>query len=579
MKIYIIILILAVNCLTAETAFVKTKLDSVKVYLQGAELSHSAKVKLNKGKNILKFEGVASGLNENSIRINTEKEMDIMSVSLKNEKIEVKKTQELLAIEDSMRKLEYRIQELKNEKSALNEELEMVKSNKNVGGSTGTTALQIRDMADFFRARIMEIKTRLSKIDLENDALKEKEDKLKANLEKVQGKNPRSTSDFIELVINCDTETNNGFVITYYTNLASWYPEYNVKVKDITSKPDLYYKAKVKQNSGIDWEDIDITLSTANPTISLIKPIINTLFASFYTPQVLSNQMIGSVTSNKSTTSTGSGFNIRGARISETQIRVDGLDIGNQLSGYYGFAGRAEMPMVSQYATEQVQLVQGGYTAEYGDVAGGFISTAININFEYKPAMKYTIPNDNRFYTVNMQMKPVEADFEYYCAPAYSKDVFLIAKIRNWEGLNLLPGYANVYYNNSYNGVTYISPATTDSILQITLALDKEIIVERKQIQEYREGKFLSSNNEKTYGYNISVRNTKNKAVTIVIEDQAPVSGDEDIEIEVSQNSGSDYNKRTGITRWLVSLQPGEKSEKQLVYSITAPGNKPLQIR
>ena len=73
----------------------------------------------------------------------------------------------------------------------------------------------------------------------------------------------------------------------------------------------------------------------------------------------------------------GAGYNIRGARPSETQIRVDGLDVGNQFTGGFGLAGRTYYPMVSAFATEEVQVLTGGFSAEYGDATGGVVNTVV----------------------------------------------------------------------------------------------------------------------------------------------------------------------------------------------------------
>ncbi|NLO18963.1 MAG: TonB-dependent receptor [Ignavibacteria bacterium] len=75
-------------------------------------------------------------------------------------------------------------------------------------------------------------------------------------------------------------------------------------------------------------------------------------------------------------TSSG-GFNVRGARSSETQIRVDGLDVGNQFTGGFGISGSGYYPMVSSFATEEVQVLTGGFSAEYGDATGGIVNTVV----------------------------------------------------------------------------------------------------------------------------------------------------------------------------------------------------------
>ena len=71
----------------------------------------------------------------------------------------------------------------------------------------------------------------------------------------------------------------------------------------------------------------------------------------------------------------GTGYVIRGSRVSETQVRVDGLDVGNQFTGGLGVGGLSFTPLVSQYATEEIQVLTGGFSAEYGDASGGIVNT------------------------------------------------------------------------------------------------------------------------------------------------------------------------------------------------------------
>ncbi len=71
----------------------------------------------------------------------------------------------------------------------------------------------------------------------------------------------------------------------------------------------------------------------------------------------------------------GNGYVIRGSRTTETQIKVDGLDVGNQFTGGTGIGGLTYLPMVSQFATEEVQVLTGGFSAEYGDASGGIVNT------------------------------------------------------------------------------------------------------------------------------------------------------------------------------------------------------------
>lgn len=73
----------------------------------------------------------------------------------------------------------------------------------------------------------------------------------------------------------------------------------------------------------------------------------------------------------------GGGWNVRGSRNSETQIRVDGLDVGSQFTGGLGWGGTTYLPMVSTYGTEEVQVLTGGFSAEYGNAQGGVVNTVV----------------------------------------------------------------------------------------------------------------------------------------------------------------------------------------------------------
>lgn len=72
---------------------------------------------------------------------------------------------------------------------------------------------------------------------------------------------------------------------------------------------------------------------------------------------------------------TGDGFSMRGSRDTESQIRYNGMDIGNQFTGGFGGAGSYYAPIVSTYATEEVQVLKGSFTAEHGEALGGIVNT------------------------------------------------------------------------------------------------------------------------------------------------------------------------------------------------------------
>ncbi|MBX3043651.1 MAG: TonB-dependent receptor [Candidatus Kapabacteria bacterium] len=80
----------------------------------------------------------------------------------------------------------------------------------------------------------------------------------------------------------------------------------------------------------------------------------------------------------------GSGFSIRGGRADETDVRIDGISVGNAFTGGFGASGAAYFPMVSSFATEEVQVLKGGFSAEYGDVTSGVVNSVVQTGRDNK---------------------------------------------------------------------------------------------------------------------------------------------------------------------------------------------------
>lgn len=75
--------------------------------------------------------------------------------------------------------------------------------------------------------------------------------------------------------------------------------------------------------------------------------------------------------------SSGGGFNIRGSRTQDTQIMVEGVMVTNQFTGGLGPGGTGYFPMVSAFGTEEVQVLTGGFSAEYGQATGGVVNSVV----------------------------------------------------------------------------------------------------------------------------------------------------------------------------------------------------------
>ena len=196
--------------------------------------------------------------------------------------------------------------------------------------------------------------------------------------------------------------------------------------------------------------------------------------------------------------------------------------------------------------------------------------------FEFESSIPYSIPSDGKPHSVILKEYELNGTFDYYAVPKLEKDAFLVAYLTKWNEYNLLPGEVNTYFQNSFVGKTYLNPNISKDTFTLSLGRDNGINVERKPVKDYTEDKFLSSDIERTFAYDIVLKNNKNKAVKVTVEDQVPVSRNEDITVKLIELSGAVYNKETGKVKWILEIEPGKSVTKKFVYSVRHPKDKPV---
>src|SRR5690606_18534076 len=83
-----------------------------------------------------------------------------------------------------------------------------------------------------------------------------------------------------EVVVRVDVQTagNFPFALSYLTQNAGWYPSYDVRAKSISEPIQLVYKANIQQDTKMDWANVKLTLSTANPNASGVAPVLQPYF-------------------------------------------------------------------------------------------------------------------------------------------------------------------------------------------------------------------------------------------------------------------------------------------------------------
>jgi len=197
-------------------------------------------------------------------------------------------------------------------------------------------------------------------------------------------------------------------------------------------------------------------------------------------------------------------------------------------------------------------------------------------NVEYDINLPYTIPSDGENHKVAVQNYELETDYYHYLLPRIDKQAYLVAKITDWGKLDLLPANANIYFEGTYVGETAINPSILQDTMEIALGKDRGIIIERVKDKDNVRNELIGSNIKKTIQYNIKLKNSKLQLCNLIIEDQLPISQNNEIIVKELELSNADYNKSNGILTWKTKLKSQESKTISFSYIVEYDKNKQL---
>jgi uncharacterized protein (TIGR02231 family) len=203
-----------------------------------------------------------------------------------------------------------------------------------------------------------------------------------------------------------------------------------------------------------------------------------------------------------------------------------------------------------------------------------------NLNITYDIDLPYSIAGDGKIRNIELKTQEIAAEYKHYCAPKLNPSTFLIAEIKDWETLNLLNGNANITYDNTFVGETYIDATSTKNALSLTLGVDTRVAVKREKVNEMSSSKLLGNDIRQEFTYRITVRNNHNKPVNMVVKDQYTRSTEKQVEVSLlkSTTTPTFNNEDVGVISWEEKLKQGESKAYNISYSVKYPKGAVLNL-
>ena len=399
------------------------------------------------------------------------------------------------------------------------------------------------------------------------------------------------------------------FELLYTIKDAGWYTVYDIRVAEVGKPLDLLMNAQVYQRSGETWKDVSINLSTGNPSANVTPSLLQPWMLGFYDPSVawLKNQSVqagvvsGRITDETGNPISGATIMVKGANRLATSTDANGFfklvnvpSAGTIVVSYVGYQQKEIQLRPGYYSISLTaarnslqEVVVVGYSAaardvtEYAKKQKEEDPQTVTVNTQYQPTTivykiteKYTLETDGKTTTIGIRRLDVPAGYEYFSAPKADPSVFLTARVTDWEQYELQAGEANLYFEGTYLGKTYIDLSDASDTLSLALGKDMGVSITRKLVREFSAKKLIGANRTDSRQFEITVRNTKKIPVHIIIQDQLPVATSKDIDIENAKAQDAQIDKETGLAVWSLDLLPGADKKLQIGYSVRYPKDR-----
>lgn len=550
--------------LANEPVNVKGSLTGVTVYMQGAQLQHKANYTIKAGVSEVIVEGISPQISPSTIQVKATGAVVILdskyefyypqpSINVNAGELPPKIKAAIKALEDSVRLVNFELRDINDEIEVLVAARKIIISNGAVKGQgkVNDSIQLLKSTVDYYTTKVSELNKKISSLDRQKvkktDLISSLDTRLNDLRNYAEQNNPTPEIKGIPRIVVTlmAKEAATGRIdLTYLASNAGWTPLYDIRSEAASGKISLTYKAQVRQQTGLDWNDVKLSISTNNPYANKTKPELSPWYIDYQ------------------------------------EYRKDLLEKAKQRSAAYGYDDAAPSVNTSAMNMGFMYSTNGATTFEPAALGAEAFTTIVQqlISAEFKIDLNYSIASDNQVRMVLVKQSELNTSFSYYAVPKLDPGVYLVAQMTKLDELQLVPAKANIFFDGTYIGETYLDPTTMNDTLNLSLGKDPNIIVKRTLLKDQSKERIIQDKKERNFAYNIEVRNLKSSDVELIIQDQIPLTTNPEITIEKSNLGKGTLDEKTGLIEWKLKLKTKENVNFDYDFKVRHPKDKIVQI-
>ena len=550
-------LVLGTFLLANEKELIKSTLNEATVYSQGAQLHHKASYTIKAGITEISIEGISSYIDPKSLQVKATGNVVIIDSKYTlfypqpevkaNEGIPAKIVKEMAQLTDSLELLGFDLKEIQDEIAIYKAAQNIISMNGAVRGSgkVNDSINLLKQTVEYYTNKMNEINKKLLALEKKKKDKEKVQQRLQVRYDNLQNYQNQTydTKKYtpiprVVITLSAAEAASGKIAFSYLVSQAGWIPLYDIRSDSQTGKISLTYKAQVFQNSGIDWDNIKLNISTNNPYANKTKPELNPWYIDYYAYK---------------------------RKMELEEISVRGARAIPQAAFNQGF-------MLDDAKDKNLEEKPALGADQFTTVVHQLIAA------EFKIDLPYSIKSNNEKNLVLIKNSDLNTTFKYYSVPKVDPGVYLVAQMTKLDELQLVPASANIFFDGSYIGETYLDPTSMDDTLNLSLGKDPNIVVKRTLLKQKSKDKVVQDKRERTFSYQIEVQNNKSSAIQLIIQDQVPMTTNNDITIELLEKDSARELPGNGILEWDYKLKPGENKKLEFSFKVKHPKDQQINL-
>jgi hypothetical protein len=482
--------------------------------------------------------------------------------------------EEVRKLEDTKKKLDLAAEQLKSEITTVKmniktldglEKFTMVAtvSATEKGGLNGDTAINM--IKYVMEQRVLKMK---EQVDLEQE-LKKNDEQRQFVVLKLKDLTKGAAKEERDAIITVDRELGTGGKVrlNYLVDEVRWHPQYKLRSGKAGENVQVDYLATMFQQSGEDWNGVELTLSTAQPLLNAAPPELNRLEVS--------------VMPRSSLPGGGAGpggpapvFNPQqpsGELAKEAEmLRQKALNEIKQnnfkdATKYWNSAAAQEQNRDLMKSKEELQAEQMKGLKAFNDEGP---------SVTYHLPNRYSVPSRADEQVVEVAKFSLQPKYYYKAVPVLSKNVYRLADLVNKSNMILLPGEATMYQGNDFVGRMSLPLVAVGEEFTAGFGVDPQLQIQRQLMDKVKTTQ--GGNQVMNYKYRILINSYKSEKVALQVWDRLPLASEtEAVGVSLLKQSPElstdalylrecrPYN----LLRWDLEIEPSMNGEKAMVIN------------